>query len=102
MTPEHNIQNKIRLWLCQNGYLAFRCNVGRIQLPNGRWFDTGLPNGFSDLLVLDNSGHTYFIECKAPKGHLRPDQENFKKIVTDRGFKYIIARSIDDIINSGL
>lgn len=52
MTPEHYVQNQIRLWCGQHNYLCFRCNVGRILTANNTYFDTGLPSGFSDLLIL--------------------------------------------------
>ena len=99
---EHDIQNTLRLWLAEHGYLSFRCNVGKFQTITGKWIDTGLPNGFSDLLVLDNSGHAIFIECKTLKGKQKPDQINFQRIVESRGFRYILARSIDDLIAAGL
>lgn len=100
MTPEHAIQNEIRLWLGQHGYLAFRCNVGSVRTASGGIFNTGLPNGFSDLLVFDSSGHTIFIEVKSATGKQRPDQAKFQAIIESRGFKYIIARSVEDVASS--
>lgn len=97
MTPEHAIQNKIRLWCGEHNYIAFRCNVGKVQCMDGSWFDTGLPNGFSDLLVLGNHGDIYFIECKAPGGKQRPDQVKFQHIVEERGFRYILAYGVEDV-----
>ncbi|HAM1653516.1 TPA: VRR-NUC domain-containing protein, partial [Listeria monocytogenes] len=49
MTAEMNIQNSIRLALAKKGHYVFRANVGKIRMPNGRIFDTGLPKGFPDL-----------------------------------------------------
>jgi len=100
MTEEHYIQNQIRLWLGQNGYLAFRCNVGKVMTADGTFFNTGLPEGFSDLLVLGNKGDAYFIEVKSKTGKQRPCQKEFQDIVTKRGFKYILARSVDDVKNA--
>ena len=97
MTPEHRIMNEIRLWCGQHDILCFRCNVGRVKLPNGYYFDTGLPEGFPDLLILNN-GTVYFTEVKTPTGKQRADQINFQKILEERGFTYVIARSVDDII----
>jgi len=96
MTPEHKIMNEIRLWCGQNDILCFRTNVGRVKLPNGYYFDTGLPEGFPDLLVLYN-GTVYFAEVKTPTGKQRPDQINFMNILRERGFIYEVVRSVDDV-----
>lgn len=94
---EHNIQNQIRIWCGQNNYLCFRCNVGKVKTFDGRWFDTGLPEGFPDLMILGNHGDIYFCECKTRTGKQREDQLKFERIVTERGFKYFVARSVDDV-----
>lgn len=96
---EHYIQNQIRLWCGQNNLLAFRCNVGKVLTAQNTWFDTGLPEGFSDLLILDNSGHAIFCEVKTSIGKQRMDQIKFQQLVTDRGFKYILAHSLEEFIN---
>ena len=96
MTPEHKIMNEIRLWCGKNDILCFRCNVGKVQCRDGSWFDTGLPEGFSDLLILDN-GKTIFCEVKTRYGKQREAQIQFQKVVEARGFTYIIARSVDDV-----
>lgn len=93
---EHNIQNEIRIWCGQHNLLCFRCNVGKVKMNTGEWFDSGLPSGFSDLIILAN--HTiYFCECKTLKGKQRDDQIRFQKVVTEHGYKYFIARSIEDV-----
>lgn len=97
MLREHYIQNEIRIWCGQHDILCFRCNVGKIRMYDGGWFDTGLPSGFSDLMALDNNGHIYFIECKAPGGKQRPDQVKFMNEVRNRGFTYILAYSVEDV-----
>jgi len=99
MTPEHRVMNEIRIWCGQHNLLCFRCNVGKIKLPNGGYFDTGLPNGFPDLLILGNNGDIYFCEVKAPGGRQRPDQIKFQYMVESRGFKYILAYSIKEVEN---
>lgn len=96
MTPEHSIQNSIRLWCGQNDILCFRCNVGRVRTWEGAYFDTGLPEGFSDLIILYN--HTvYFCEVKTINGKQRPEQLQFQRTVESYGYTYFIARSIEDV-----
>ena len=93
---EHNIQNEIRLWCGEHDILCFRCNVGKVKCIDGTWFDTGLPNGFSDLIALTN-GTIYFIEVKTKTGQQRKEQIEFQKTVEARGYKYIVARSVLDV-----
>lgn len=103
MNREHNIQNEIRLWCGQNDILCFRCNVGKVQCIDGTWFDTGLPEGFSDLIILAN-GTVYFCEVKTKYGKQREAQVNFQHQVEARGYKYFVARSAQDVkeaINHG-
>ena len=95
---EHNIQNEIRLWCGQHGLLCFRCNVGKVKCEDGTWFDTGLPEGFSDLIVLANNT-IYFVEVKTRTGKQRNAQINFQKIVEAHGYKYIVARCKEDVEN---
>lgn len=99
MTPEHNIQNQIRLWCGQHDILCFRCNVGRVKTVYGTYFDTGLPEGFPDLIILPGNNKIIFCEVKTLKGKQREAQKTFQKEIEKRGYLYIIARSINDIIN---
>lgn len=96
MIREHNIQNEIRLWCGQHNILCFRCNVGKVQMTNGQWFDTGLPEGFSDLIILTNKT-IYFCEVKTKTGKQREAQIKFMNIVRNLGYNYFVARSIDDV-----
>ena len=45
-------------------------------MDNGRWFDTGLPKGFSDLFAIKNS-RIAFIEVKVKPNAPTPEQRNF-------------------------
>jgi hypothetical protein len=80
---EHEIQNSIRLKLSELGYAVFRANVGKFQTKDGRWFDTGLPKGFSDLFAIKN-GKIYFLEVKAETGKPTAEQLNFLAVMRDR------------------
>ena len=100
MLSEHYIQNQIRLWCGDHGYPCFRCNVGKVLTAQNTWFDTGLPNGFSDLLILLPGGKVIFCECKTAKGRQREDQKNFQKLVEGLGFKYIMPHSLDEFISN--
>ena len=95
---EQDIQNLIRAELSKHA-LVFRANVGKVKTHDGRYFDTGLPPGFSDLFGFRKSdGKIFFIEVKTPKGRVRPVQEKFMEIVKRNGAIVGVARSVDDAL----
>lgn len=97
---EASIQDNIRVALAQAGYVVFRANVGKFKKDDGRWFDTGLPNGFPDLFGFKPSnGKIYFIEVKTQTGHRRADQVRFANFLRDKAAIYGVARSADEALN---
>jgi len=74
MTPEHALSNRIRLWCGENDILCFHINVGKIKLPSGGYFQTGVPNGWPDLLMMTKGGKVFFVETKTLTGNLEKDQ----------------------------
>ena len=99
MESEKYVQNQIRLYCGEHDILCFRCNVGKIKTYTGGYFDTGLPNGFSDLIILPGNGLIIFVECKTLKGKQREDQIKFQNIVESRGYKYILVHSLNEFIS---
>lgn len=98
MKSEHEIQNQIRLELSKYGFCVFRINVGKFKLPDGRFFDTGVPKGFSDLFAVKD-GKAYFIEVKNLDGKPTKEQTNFLTVMRNRyGCVTGIARSIEDAL----
>jgi hypothetical protein len=97
---EHSIQNAIRLKLSELGFCVFRANVGRFQTKDGRWFDTGLPRGFSDLFAVKD-GRIYFLEVKTETGRPSEEQLRFLAVMRDRyGCVAEIVRSVDDAVRA--
>lgn len=77
ITREADIQNQIRIALAPHATI-FRVNSGKVRMQDGRYFDTGVPNGFSDLCGFRKSdGKMIFIEVKNEKGRLRDGQKHF-------------------------
>lgn len=98
MTEEHAIQNAIRIALSEYG-IVFRANVGKVRTPDGRFFDTGLPKGFSDLFGFRFKDYRiFFIETKTPTGRVTPEQKDFLEAMSSKGALAGVARSVDDAI----
>ena len=93
---ERDVQNAIRLWCGRRDILCFRCNVGRVLTADGRTFDTGLPEGFPDLIILYDRT-IWFCEVKTRKGRQREAQVRFQREVESRGYAYFVARSAADV-----
>jgi len=95
--PERDVQNAIRAYLGSVGVACFRCNVGRVRTADGRFFDTGLPEGFPDLIALPGNGRIAFIEVKTLTGRLREAQRRFRAWAQSKGYEYVVARSVADV-----
>ena len=104
MTEEHKIQNQIRISLSDKCVL-FRINVGKGYTKDGRYFDTGVPVGFSDLFgVRKSDGKAVFIEVKTPTGRATETQKSFINAMRKAGAIAGVCRSADDairLINGG-
>lgn len=99
ISEEHYIQNDIRVKLAQAGYIVFRTNVGKVKTSDGRWFDTGLPTGFPDLMgYKPDNGRIFFIEVKTDRGRRRKDQVQFAKNVASQNVIYGVARSAEQAL----
>ena len=57
----------------------------------------GVHAGFADLMVICDA-RVLFLELKAPKGRLRPEQEVFRDTVCAQGFGWALVRSVDDAL----
>lgn len=96
---EQATQDAIRVKLAQAGYVVFRTNVGKVKTADGRWFDTGLPSGFPDLMgYKPGNGRIFFIEVKTETGRRRKDQVLFAKNLRDKNVIYGVARSADEAV----
>ena len=99
MTEEHRIMNEIRAALSENGCVSFRMNVGKMRTPDGRYFDTGVPVGFSDIFGFrECDGRAFFIEVKTKTGRASPKQKAFISAMQKAGAIAGICRSPQDAI----
>lgn len=98
MTEEHAIQNEIRIALSES-CVIFRVNVGRGYTPDGRYFQTGVPPGFSDLFGCRKSdGKAVFIEVKTKTGKPSEEQRHFLETMRGSGAIAGICRSKEEAI----
>lgn len=109
MKSEHIIQNEIQVALSSENSCVFRTNAGTFyqgKLVFSKEFGQrvlinlrivkGLPEGFSDLVYIGDSGDHAFIETKKLTGKAREAQENFINRMRQLGHKAGIARSVED------
>jgi len=96
---EQALQDAIRVALAQAGYIVFRTNVGKVKTADGRWFDSGLPGGFPDLVgYKPDNGKIFFIEVKTATGKRRKDQVLFANRLRDKNVIYGVARSAEEAV----
>jgi hypothetical protein len=95
-TTEAAIMRHILVALSDAGCLAWRANVGRFRMEDGRWFDTGLPVGFSDIMGIAPDGRPLFVEVKKPGGRVSVQQQRFIEAVRSRGARAGVAYSVAD------
>lgn len=96
---EAAIQDSIRVALAQAGYIVFRTNVGKVKTADGRFFDTGLPTGFPDLMgYKPENGKIFLLEVKTPVGRRRKDQIAFANGLRDKNVIYGVSRSAEEAI----
>lgn len=96
---EQATQDSIRVALAQAGYIVFRTNVGKVKTADGRWFDSGLPTGFPDLVgYKPDNGKIFFIEVKTATGKRRKDQVTFANGLRNRNVIYGVCRSAEEAV----
>jgi hypothetical protein len=78
---------------------AWRANAGVVKL--GRRLIRLGPAGMPDVLaVLRPGGRLLGIECKAPRGRLRPSQVAFRDNLLAAGGLYLVIRSLDELADA--
>ena len=96
---EQQIQNDIRVAVNLDNCRVFRSNVGKVKLPNGKFFQTGLPPGYPDLHGYKiSNGKMFYLEVKTPTGRPRPDQIQFHNQLMSNHIIHGIARSTEDAL----
>lgn len=97
---EAPIQKAIIDYLTFKRHFFWRNNSGAFKAPHGSFIRFGAL-GSPDIFLL-KEGKLWGIEVKSPTGQLSPYQETFGASLGVNGGKYLVARSVDDVIAVGL
>lgn len=93
---ETDWMHEVMMYLSEKGFKVFRTNVGKVKLADGRFFDTGLPKGFSDLFAVKD-GQAYFFETKVKPYKPTKEQLIFLSAMRNAGCHAGVAYTIDDV-----
>lgn len=100
MKPEAAVLRACLDYLAAKHIWAMRCNTGAVKTDN-RFFRFGIPGMADVLAIVPMKGGLFmpvWLEMKAEKGRQSLLQKSFEDDVLDRGMKYFLVRSIDDLI----
>lgn len=97
MTPEGRVKAEVLDYLKKTGRFYMRMQSGKVKVMGG-WMYL-CPAGTADVLTFDSSGRCVWIELKQLKGEQREKQVEFQQKVVGIGHTYIVARSVEDVIN---
>lgn len=95
-STEKETQAAILGYLEARRIFHYRQNSGAYKTQAGGFVRYGSP-GAPDIVCVFNGGYIG-IEVKDKKGKMNENQEAFAKALTDAGGVYLVARSIDDVI----
>ena len=96
---EAELMNAVRMALQERGIITFRVNVGKVKTLDGRWFDTGLPKGFSDILGIYKDGRVCFIETKQHPRKPTKEQCQFMLAMIERNCAAGVAYTVQDALD---
>jgi hypothetical protein len=100
MIKHRNIEGRIQLqiihYLRMKGYVVGKTKTKGTQ-KGRRWiFDLYTFRGFPDLVCF--TPKLYFLEIKGPAGVQSPEQKEFQQLATKASIPYILARSVQDVM----
>lgn len=93
---EKEVQTAILQYLQVKRIFHFRNNTGATKTEGGGFVRYGTP-GSPDIIVVQN-GIFIGIEVKRPGGKLSPNQKLFCDALLKAGGRYIVAHSLEDVM----
>lgn len=95
-STEKSTQKSILEYLTIKGIFHYRNNSGGFKDQRNRFYRFGAL-GSPDIVAVVN-GQYVAIEVKDIKGRQNDNQINFQKALERAGGKYILAKSLDDVV----
>lgn len=94
LNPEASLVSTIRDYCNVKGLPYLRLESGdKDKAHRGRGATVGCP----DIAILLPTGHTLWVETKAPKGRLRESQMVFAARCAQFGVPHVVARKLEDL-----
>jgi hypothetical protein len=103
VVPEADVQKQILTLLQMRRIPAWRNNTGAAWLPGAggkmRPVRFSIPGAADVFAILPPNGTFLAIECKRSKGGTHSDEQKaFGRMVRDAGGIYVLARSVQDVL----
>jgi hypothetical protein len=96
---ETDLMHEIMLAVSKLGHPVFRVNVGKVKTTDGRWFNTGLPKGHSDLYGVEKgTGRCFYIEVKVSPNKPTDEQVQFLTAMRKFGALGCVAYSVSEAL----
>jgi hypothetical protein len=99
---ESETQKAILDLLAVSGIFGFRLNTAAVKTGGRFFYCHTLGRGAADILAFPSVGSGHYrilwIETKSSVGRQQPEQVSFQEDVERRGHSYLLARSVDDVI----
>ncbi|MHB8871645.1 MAG: VRR-NUC domain-containing protein [Candidatus Doudnabacteria bacterium] len=97
----NDLTDAIVTYLNLQGHFVWRQNNGGVFDPTKKIFrkNPKQKKGVPDICGISKHGYGLYIEVKTGKDKLSEEQKEFAKSVAARGGIWIVARSIDNVIN---
>lgn len=93
---ERDVVRQVLDYLAAERRFAIRLNTGSFYDAGRAFRSHNLGPGVADILIVP-PGATW-LECKGPNGRQRPEQKQFEQWVIGYGHKYVLTRSVDDLV----
>ena len=90
LTPETLLKREVRRYLGLKGWFTFPILQG-----------LGAMKGIPDIIAC-RAGQVLFLECKSVKGRQSEHQKEFQRMIELHGCRYLLIRSVEDLISAGL
>lgn len=97
-TPEQRLTKQIMIWCGEHDILCHHLNVGQFKLPDGRYFNTGIPKGFPDLQLIGH-GWVAYVETKIHPRKPTSEQLAWLELLNKRNIPATCVYSLEEFVD---